>query len=342
MDTLTHLTVGACLGEAAFSRKMGKHALIWGAIAQNLPDVDTVSSLWLTTSEGLVAHRGLTHSVLFLVAVAPAMALYLRRWYGVAFWPLCLFFGGQIALHDFLDLCNSYGTGLLEPFSHARFSLNLLYVVDPLFTVGPLMATLVLIFKSKDTRGRRRWWRGGLSATVVYFFIVVAGKQVALHAVDKSLKAGTGTTPDYFLTPTPFNGFLWYAVAEEDKGYRIGYRSLFDQGGMSFGYRPRQAELLAGLEQTDEVRNLKRFARGYYTVERQRDGLEFNVLRFGQIRGWENPDAPFTFHFYLSPGYSNELVMQRGRFSGWNRTAVFRLLDRIAGHPSSHDSPPKN
>lgn len=335
MDTLTHLTVGACLGEAAFSRRMGKQALIWGAIAQNLPDIDTVSSVWLSTSAGLVAHRGLTHSLLFLMVVAPAMAWYLRRLYGVSFWPLCLFFAGQIALHDFLDLCNSYGTGLLEPFSHARFSLNLLYVVDPLFTVGPLVATIVLIWKRKTADGRKAAWMTGLSVTLVYFGIVVTGKQVANSAAEEALRRPDGSLPEYFLTPTPFNGFLWYAVADTGDGYRIGYRSVFDKGGMSFGYRPRHAELLKGIEDTEEVRNLRRFARGYFTVEKQKEGLEFNVLRFGQIRGWENPDAPFTFHFYLSPGYSNELVMQRGRFSGWNQTAVIRLINRIAGHPSS-------
>ncbi|HNK30625.1 MAG TPA: hypothetical protein PKG65_16950 [Ferruginibacter sp.] len=46
MDSLTHIALGACVGEAFFERGFGKKAMIWGALAQSIPDIDFVAGLW--------------------------------------------------------------------------------------------------------------------------------------------------------------------------------------------------------------------------------------------------------------------------------------------------------
>ena len=53
MDSLTHIALGACIGEAFFERGFGKKAMIWGALAQSIPDIDFVASLWLGPAENL-------------------------------------------------------------------------------------------------------------------------------------------------------------------------------------------------------------------------------------------------------------------------------------------------
>jgi len=55
------------------------------------------------------------------------------------------------------------------------------------------------------------------------------------------------------------------------------------------------------------------------------------VLRFGQVAGWENPKANFAFQYFLNPSYNNTLVVQRGRFKGWNKKKLIALYDRIKG-----------
>ena len=40
MDSLTQLTFGAACGEAILGKKVGRKALIWGAILGTLPDLD--------------------------------------------------------------------------------------------------------------------------------------------------------------------------------------------------------------------------------------------------------------------------------------------------------------
>jgi inner membrane protein len=95
--------------------------------------------------------------------------------------------------------------------------------------------------------------------------------------------------------------------------------------------------LLKATDDPAAVRALQKFANGFYTVDRrggsgEDDTLRFNVLRFGQILGWQDPRAPFTFQYYLGQNVDNFLVMQRGRFTGWNRSTVDGLLNRI-WHP---------
>ena len=79
MDSLTHIALGACIAEVFFDKKIGKKALLWGALAQSLPDIDFVAGLWMPVSQELLAHRGVTHSILFLVLLTPLLALLARR-----------------------------------------------------------------------------------------------------------------------------------------------------------------------------------------------------------------------------------------------------------------------
>jgi inner membrane protein len=79
MDSLTHIVAGACIGEIALGKKIGRKAMLWGALAQSIPDIDFVAGLWMDTAHELVVHRGFTHSFLFagiasffLAMVAPA------------------------------------------------------------------------------------------------------------------------------------------------------------------------------------------------------------------------------------------------------------------------------
>ncbi|MFM8914378.1 MAG: metal-dependent hydrolase, partial [Flammeovirgaceae bacterium] len=49
---------------------MGKKAVVVGAVAQTIPDIDTVSALWLDPASSVVSHRFLTHSISFAISVA--------------------------------------------------------------------------------------------------------------------------------------------------------------------------------------------------------------------------------------------------------------------------------
>ncbi len=74
MDSLTHIVLGAAIGELMAGRKLGKKALLIGAIANSLPDIDFVASMWMPTAQDVWAHRGLTHSLVFVLVMTPLLA----------------------------------------------------------------------------------------------------------------------------------------------------------------------------------------------------------------------------------------------------------------------------
>lgn len=335
MDTLTHIVVGACIGELMTDRRLGKHSLQWGALAQILPDIDVISATWLDPTEGLLAHRGITHSLFFMVLASPLLAWLARRIHisrGLEFRQLTLFFGIQVLVHIFLDAFNAYGTGWFEPFNHSRISLNTIFVVDPLFTLFPLVAATALWIRPFNYRFRRRFARVALGASFLYLLICLWNKGIVDTDIQQSLKRQNITYYRYFTTPAPLNNLLWLVVAESDSGYYMAYRSVFDKTDkVPFSYYNRNAYLLRGLSDPVGLDRLLRFSKGYYTVGWVNDTLEFNDLRFGQVMGWTNPEAPFVFHYHLQKE-GNEMVMQRGRLNGWNRKAFRDLFRRMMGN----------
>ena len=109
MDTLTHIVLGACIGEAIAGKQLGKKAIILGAVAQNIPDIDFVASFWLPTVSDVLAHRGFTHSILFALLVSPLLAYCSGRLFrsgGLSFGKWALFWGLQIFVHIFIDAFN--------------------------------------------------------------------------------------------------------------------------------------------------------------------------------------------------------------------------------------------
>ena len=308
-----------------------------GALAQSIPDIDFVTAFWNSTSENLLAHRGFTHSLLFGILATVSFALladHYDRKHRLGYRSWILFFGLQVGIHLFLDLFNSYGMGLLEPFSHARLSFNTIYVADPFFSFFPGLAFLaLLILKSRDKR-RSGWWRLGILASSVYLVYGSVNKMQVQSELKSIIKQQKISNNGLFITPAPLNTWLWYVVVRDSAGYHIGYRSLFDsKRNLNLYYFPRNDSLLNQVKDHEELQHLLRFSQGYYTVEKWHDTLVFNDLRFGQVIGWHDPGEKFVFHYFLQhPDKVNRLVVQRGRFAKWNWESTKTLVERIRGN----------
>lgn len=335
MDSLTHIVLGACIGEAFAGKQVGRKAMLWGALMQSIPDIDFVASFWMNPVNDLLAHRGFTHSFLFIVIVAPLVAVVAERWHrphDISLKKWVLFFATEMLVHILLDGLNAYGTGWFEPFTHYRASFNLLFVADPLFSIWPAIAFVLLLVRRKDHPRRHKWVTTTFVLCGAYIVLGMVNKSVVDHKV-KAIAAKNGITYNRYLsTPTPLNNMLWYVVMEDSVGYHLGYRSVWDKGdSMHFTYFVRNEAFLEPIEDLEDAHRLVRFSQGYYTIERWDSTLVFNDLRFGQMLGWKYPDARFVFHYYLQKPDDNALVIQRGRFSNWNMEEVKALLRRIGG-----------
>jgi inner membrane protein len=313
MDSLTHLAFGACTGELLLGRKLGKKALIYGAIAANIPDVDIVAGFLAPADKAFVIHRGITHSIFFAIVFGLCLAWLVKKFHpAIAYKLLAFLFCFELLMHDLIDTCTSYGTGLLEPFSHHRFSIHLLYVADPLFTIGLLVAAIYLLFGVKR---RRIWAISGLAITAFYLCFACICKASVDARVESS-----------FTTPAPFTCLLWYCVLQTDSGYYTGYYSVFDKKAIKYTYYPQNEKLLKTPHPY-----LKTFADGYYTLSQANHITYFNVIRFGQIQGWQSKNAPFILSYPLKTAEDENLVIQKGRLKGWNKASLRQYLERIAG-----------
>ncbi|MBC6490251.1 metal-dependent hydrolase [Flavihumibacter stibioxidans] len=335
MDSITHIALGACIGEAFFGRSIGKKALIWGALAQSLPDIDFVAGFWMPVSEELLAHRGFTHSLLFITIMTPVLAMTadrMHRPHDITMKKWLLFFFTEMLIHIFIDGFNNYGTGWLEPFSHQRFSFNAIYVADPFLSIWAGIAAAVLALIPIFSVKRKFWWRFGVFIPMVYLFYCTLNKAKIDSDTREIIAARQLPVTRYFTTPAPLNNWLWFVVAGNDSGYYVGFRSLFDKKReIDFEYFPRNAYLLEPVKDHEDLQFLKRFSQEFYTIEKYGDSLVFNDLRFGQIIGWHDPREKFVFHYFLQHPEDNNLVVQRGRFARWDKKIALSLIKRAMG-----------
>src|SRR5512139_265772 len=154
MDTVTHGLTGWLVSRAMpgeWNRKEATAAVTLGAV---LPDADHVVSLVGGSEMYVRFHRGISHSLPGVAVSSLLVALLFAR-FGT--WKdrkrlFLLTLLGQLS-HIALDLLNAYGTQVLQPFSDARFSLDLLFVVDLVFS-GIIVAGIALSRGGRAGRAR--------------------------------------------------------------------------------------------------------------------------------------------------------------------------------------------
>jgi inner membrane protein len=309
--------------------------MLWGAIAQSAPDIDFLANLWMRPPASLLAHRGLTHSILFALLVSIVLALAAEKWHrphNISFRKWLQFFLLVIGLHLLLDAFNNYGVGWFEPFSHERISFHAIYVADPLFSIWPAIGCAALLLLKLDHPHRLRWAWFGMLLPGLYLCYSLYNKSTVELAVKKNAMDQHIAYRRHFTTPTALNNLLWFVVLEDSTGFYTGHRSVFDgDAPLAFTFFPRNDSLLAPMADHEEITQLKTFSQDYYTIEHWGDTLVFNDLRFGQMAGWKDHQAHFVFHYYLDHGKDNKLVVQRGRFAGWDRDVLRSLWAHIRG-----------
>jgi inner membrane protein len=142
MDNITHSLVGVALADLAMGRRATKvqRPLFVGAgiIAANLPDLDLAYSRITPPPIGyLLHHRGHTHTVVGLVALALVLGLTYRFLSSVRkmrpsgqlrFWLLIAI---ALASHLLLDSLNSYGVHPFYPFDNAWHFGDALFILEP-------------------------------------------------------------------------------------------------------------------------------------------------------------------------------------------------------------------
>jgi len=154
VDSLTQIVLGAAVGEAVLGNKIGNKAMLLGALAGTIPDLDVLAKLISTDPIfELKTHRAYSHSVFTHVLLSFPLAWLSVRWsksdatktHWYWFWFLGLF------THAMLDCCTTYGTRLFLPFSDYQVAFNNISVIDPIYTIPWLLLLIVALFFKRNT-----------------------------------------------------------------------------------------------------------------------------------------------------------------------------------------------
>jgi inner membrane protein len=337
MDSLTQLTLGAAVGEAVAGRQAGYKAPLWGAALGTLPDLDVLANPFLTEAQSLVFHRSLTHSLLFVIVMAPLLGWALRRLHGTSpsrrRWMMLA--GAVLGTHIGLDCLTSYGTQVFWPFSRYPVILATIFIIDPLYTVPLVAGLLTALFCSPAARTRRVANYVGLGLSSAYLLLTITNKIHVDQVFSQALKQQDRPVHQVLTKPTPFNNLLWTAIAETEEGFYVGHYSLLDEAPPTdFRYVPKRHELLGDAAQSLEVQRLQWFSRGYYAVRRTSDGgLRVVDLRFGRSDLGLTHQGSYIFSFKLIATPSGRITALRREPPDVRLTSdlVHRFVDRIQG-----------
>ncbi|MBA3665834.1 MAG: metal-dependent hydrolase [Bacteroidetes bacterium] len=337
MDSLTHTVLGACMGEAIAGKQMGKKAMLVGAMAHNLPDIDVILNFFTTQASSLLTHRGITHSILFNLLATFSLAWLFWRFIknkSMSYGHWLFLIGSGLFTHITIDAFTTYGTGWFEPFSHERVSFNSIFILDPFLLLSLLIPAFVLLVFRMKQENRTRWASLGLVLAGVYLCMCLTNKIIVNNVVKKDFVSQNISWDEYMTTPTPLNNLLWYIVVRKENEYRIGYYSVFDKKGNIF-YETvnRNDSLLTPYKDSDEIKKLLRFSKGYYSLHREDTAVIFSDIRFGQLGGWAATNTPFVFNFNIEKTVDNRVALQQGRFKSFEPDVIGQLVNRIKGRP---------
>jgi inner membrane protein len=324
------------MGELIAGKQLGRKAMLYGALANNIPDIDVISSLWADESSALLIHRGITHSILACAILTPLLAFLSKKSHkssDLSFSRWALLWGSGLFLHILLDAFTTYGTGWFEPFDHSRVSFNAIFILDPIFMLPVLIASIVLLVKKRYAAGRIKWAAIGLSLSALYLLMVIINKTTVNNVVKNNLASQKINYRDYMSTPTPLNNFLWYILVRDTGHFLVGYYSVFDRdSNIAFENFQQNDSLLSYNCNPAHVARLKRFSQQYYSARLENDTVIFSDMRFGQVGGWYQKQSPFVFNFRLAQKCTNKIALQKGRLKTFGPDALSQLFKRIKGN----------
>lgn len=225
MDILTQGLLGGVLAQSVAKDNEKKVASIVGVLSGLLADADILIS---SSSDPLLTieyHRHFSHSLLFIpLGAAIAMMLlwpFMRRF--ITLPRLYLFCLLGYSMSGALDACTSYGTHLLWPFSDERVALNIISIIDPVFSLI-LLAALLLGLRVKGRVLVHAGMALGLSYLALGFFQLQRAETMA-----QTLALSRGhVTVQHVVKPTMANLILWRSAYIADNriyvdAIRVGF-----------------------------------------------------------------------------------------------------------------------
>ena len=255
MDPITHALSGMAGSLCLPSNTKRQH--LYCIIAASLPDIDNLAFLWGQEAY-MIHHRGFCHSFIggfFLAAILVLISRLIDQKYS---WKnLFLFTYTLICLHLFLDVITSYGTQLLLPFTHYRYSMPSVFIIDFLLTGSLIIGvSCVFIYPKK---------RKEIAAIIIAFLLIYPGFCKAIQFIQlertKTVLSKEIHHKDHInVLPALFAPIYWKVIIEKKNCYEMRHLSIFSDINLVEAYTFEKADLEAIIEQSPDISFIKTFS----------------------------------------------------------------------------------
>jgi inner membrane protein len=337
MDSLSHIVIGAAIGDTFLGKKIGRWGMLLGAIAKSVPDFDLFYTGLTDPRAYMCEHRAHTHSLIIEAIYAIPLAWILVKLFKnqVSFNRMLAFMLACLWGHSLLDWCTNFGTQLLLPFTHENYSLNTIAIVDILFTLPMLGLILTAVFYKKNAERRYKISRAALIYCGIYLCLTFVNKLQANQVAQASLTKNNIPANHFMTNPTMLNNVLWYAVASNDSNIFIGeYSLLYKSHPITWYTYPRNLHLMQQSKSKNDVAVLKWFSDPYTMAQPNGDTLNMYAVKFGRTNMQEKDlEKTFIFHYKLYQKNGNEIMgMQQASEKNTNlKEGIFDIWERICG-----------
>lgn len=230
VDSITHTLTGGVIAKAIDDLRIGRWGSVAGWVAGVFPDIDFVLGLF-NHQFYLQYHRDFTHSFIFIPFYAGGLSwLFTKISKRSYFWSFYLISLLGLLSHVLLDLLTSYGTMILSPFSENRFSWDLVFIIDLIFSgilILPWMVSLLI-------RKRALWiCRGILFSLTIYIMFCWFQHQKALTLAQDFSRKLNEETLQVAALPQPLSPFRWALYIETHHHIYQGFVDLRRQERVS-------------------------------------------------------------------------------------------------------------
>jgi|AntRauTorckE6833_2_1112554.scaffolds.fasta_scaffold00035_48 inner membrane protein len=222
MDPVTHGLIGATASSSFADKRAFRAAAFTGFASALLADLDVLISSASDPLLNLEMHRQFTHSLIF-IPVGALIATALLWWFvrkHLTLKQTYLFSLAGYATAGLMDVITSYGVLLLWPFSSQRYSLDIISVFDPVFSLGILLLIGLAFFK-KDKK--YTWITFGWA--FIYLGFGFLQQQKATRIVEDIASSKDHTISQMIVKPTIANQLLWSVrYVAEGQLYPVGIK----------------------------------------------------------------------------------------------------------------------
>jgi len=181
MDNLTHSLVGLTAAKAGLE-KLSPGATALCLLAANAPDADIVVLAFGDRWTFLQHHRGITHAIIGVIALAFVLPLIFYfvdlLWSRLRNQPPTIKLKGLLfasfivsATHPLLDWTNNYGIRFLLPWNERWFYGDLVFIVDPFMWL--VLGGAAFLLSAKTRSGKFIW----AAVAAVLTFLIIASER---------------------------------------------------------------------------------------------------------------------------------------------------------------------